>query len=263
MAVRNLLPFILIITAGTSAAQDWRKWLEEDVTYIITDQEHHVYELLSTAEDRDQFIEQFWLLRDPTPETPENEYKQEHYRRIDYANQHFASKIAGWKTDRGRIYIMYGSPDEIEAPPGYSYPVEHWHYRYIAGVGRDVQLAFVDPAATGDFTLSIDAGPLPSRATALQFGQKVNPGDGVYLDSTVPLSPAGMAELGQLESYAKSRPSDANSFPDLERTVASRFVANGMPMHLVVHYLRLTGNMSQVNISLAFGMKSVSVSTLW
>ena len=92
----------------------YRKWLNEDVAYIITDEERAAFKRLQTDEEREQFIEQFWLRRDPTPDTVENEFKEEHYRRIAYANEHIASGIPGWKTDRGRIYIKYGPPDEIE-----------------------------------------------------------------------------------------------------------------------------------------------------
>ncbi len=92
----------------------YKKWLNEDVAYIITDEERKAFKRLSTDDEREQFIEQFWLRRDPTPDTEENEFKEEHYRRIAYANEHFASGIPGWKTDRGRIYIMYGPPDEID-----------------------------------------------------------------------------------------------------------------------------------------------------
>jgi GWxTD domain-containing protein len=95
----------------------YRKWLNEDVAYIITDEERAAFKRLQTDEEREQFIEQFWLRRDPTPDTVENEFKEEHYRRIAYANENFASGIPGWKTDRGRIYITYGPPDEKESHP--------------------------------------------------------------------------------------------------------------------------------------------------
>ena len=95
----------------------YKKWLNEDVAYIITDEEREAFKRLSTDDERQQFIEQFWLRRDPTPDTEENEYKEEHYRRIAYANERFASGIPGWKTDRGRIYITFGPPDEIESHP--------------------------------------------------------------------------------------------------------------------------------------------------
>src|SRR6476469_4569259 len=100
----------------------YRKWLNEDVAYIITDEERTAFKRLQTDEEREQCIEQCWLRRDPTPDSVENEFKEEHYRRIAYANENFASGIPGWKTDRGRIYITYGQPDEKEShPSGGSY----------------------------------------------------------------------------------------------------------------------------------------------
>src|SRR5215471_14548096 len=105
----------------------YKKWLDEDVRWIITDEERSAFMQLSNDEERDQFIEAFWARRDPTPDTPENEFKEEHYRRIAYANEHFAAGIPGWKTDRGRIYIMYGPADGIESHPSggtYERPME-------------------------------------------------------------------------------------------------------------------------------------------
>ena len=137
----------------------YKKWMSEDVAYIITDEERKAFKRLNTDDERQQFIEQFWLRRDPTPDTEENEYKEEHYRRIAYANDHYASGIPGWKTDRGRIYIVYGPPDEIESHPSggtyerpfeegggttSTYPFEKWRYRYIEGIGNNVNLEFVD-----------------------------------------------------------------------------------------------------------------------
>src|SRR5947209_7422833 len=108
-------------------SKTYRKWLDEDVRWIITDEERSAFKQLSNDEERDQFIEAFWQRRDPTPDTVENEFKEEHYRRIAYANEHFAAGIPGWKTDRGRIYIMYGPADEIESHPSggtYERPME-------------------------------------------------------------------------------------------------------------------------------------------
>src|SRR5678815_5869301 len=98
-------------------SKTYKKWLDEDVRWIITDEEQKAFKLLSNDEERDQFIEAFWQRRDPTPDTIENEFKEEHYRRMAYANEHFAAGIPGWKSDRGRIYVMYGPADEIESHP--------------------------------------------------------------------------------------------------------------------------------------------------
>ena len=105
----------------------YKKWLNEDVGYIISDEEKQAWKRLATDDERQQFIEHFWLRRDPTPDTEENEFKEEHYRRIAYANEHYASGIPGWKTDRGRIYIMYGPADEIDdhsSGGSYERPIE-------------------------------------------------------------------------------------------------------------------------------------------
>lgn len=136
----------------------YKKWLDEDVAYIISEEERKAFRQLNTDEERGQFVEQFWLRRDPTPGTNENEFKAEVYRRIDYANVHFAEKVAGWRTDRGRIYIVYGPPDEKEIHPAGdngSYPFEQWRYRFIEGVGNNVIIEFVDKTSSGEYKMTM------------------------------------------------------------------------------------------------------------
>ena len=147
----------------------YRKWLNEDVAYIITDQERAAFKSLQTDAEREAFIEQFWLQRDPTPGTAENEFKEEHYRRIAYANEHFAvpGGVPGWKTDRGRIYIVYGPPDEIEAHPAGNadlpIPFQLWRYRYIENIGNNVIVQFNDTNRNGEYRMTLDPA---SRAAA-------------------------------------------------------------------------------------------------
>src|ERR1017187_6602225 len=140
--------------------KSYQRWLDEDVRWIITDEERAAFLRLSKDEDRDRFIEAFWLRRDPTPGTVENEFKEEHYRRIAYANEHFSAGIPGWKTDRGRIYITYGPPDEKESHPAgnatSAVPNEQWLYHLIAGVGTNVIIEFVDPDKTGEYRMTMD-----------------------------------------------------------------------------------------------------------
>ncbi len=145
----------------------YTKWLQEDVPYIITNEESAAFQRLETDDERDEFIQQFWLRRDPTPGTPENEFKEEHYRRIAYANLRFptATGKAGWRTDLGRIYILYGPPDEIDdhsarddLRPG-QVPFIDWTYRFIDGVGSNVKMEFVDPTGTHDFKMTSDPHP--------------------------------------------------------------------------------------------------------
>jgi GWxTD domain-containing protein len=149
----------------------YKSWLEQDVVYIISDEERRAFRTLSNDEERDAFIEQFWLRRNPTPDSPENEFREEHYRRIAYANEHFASGKPGWKSDRGRIYIAWGKPDSIDAHPSgglferpmeegggstSTFPFETWHYRYLEGIGENVDLEFVDSCQCGDYHFTID-----------------------------------------------------------------------------------------------------------
>ena len=144
----------------------YRKWLVEDVAYIITPEERDTFKNLSTDDEREEFIEQFWLKRDPTPGTLENECKEEHYRRIAYTNDRFSSSLPGWKTDRGRIYITFGPPDEVESHPAGnqgSPPYEIWRYHWIEGIGTNVQIEFVDTARTGEYRMTMN----PAEKSAL------------------------------------------------------------------------------------------------
>lgn len=143
----------------------YQKWLDEDVRWIITDEERAEYSKLATDQQRDHFVEAFWERRNPTPGAPDNMFKEEHYRRLAYANQHFAAGVPGWKTDRGRFYIIYGPPDEIvrhlpsdkahldEIQKKNDFPSEEWHWEYIEGLGRDVTLKFVDTCGCGQYHL--------------------------------------------------------------------------------------------------------------
>lgn len=147
------------------------RWLNEDVVYIISPEEREAFERLTAEEERQRFIEQFWGRRDPTPDSAVNELKVEHYRRIEYANERWTAGIAGWKSDRGRLYVLYGPPDEIESHPsggtnkrpGFSssHPFEMWRYRQIDGLGEDVWATFEDKQRTGDFPLI--SGPLAMK----------------------------------------------------------------------------------------------------
>jgi GWxTD domain-containing protein len=147
----------------------YKRWLDEDVRWIITDEERKTFNALKNDEEREQFIEQFWLRRDPDPDTDTNEYREEYYQRIAYANEKYTSGIPGWKTDRGRMYIMFGKPDQIESHPSggsydrptwegggttSTYPFEIWWYRYIEGVGSDVEIEFVDPTGSGEYRIA-------------------------------------------------------------------------------------------------------------
>jgi GWxTD domain-containing protein len=183
----------------------YKDWLDKDVTYIITDEERKAFKKLATDDEREKFIEEFWRRRDPDPDTDENEFKEEYYERIAYANEHFASGIPGWKSDRGRIWIMYGKPDGRETHPmggmydrpSYegggstsTYPFETWFYRYVPGVGSGIEIEFVDPTGSGEYRLARN----PNEKDALLMV----PGAGLTLSEQLGLSDKGdrIAGLG-------------------------------------------------------------------
>ena len=165
------------VSAAQVVPARYQKWLDEDVRYIISDKERADFAELTTDQQRDKFVEDFWQRRNPNP-TPEwNPFKEEHYSRLAYANEQFASSVAGWKTDRGRIYIVYGPPDEREEHPANTNPNhppdasnrryhnELWRYNYIQGLGRDVFFDFVDQCNCGEFRLVHDPTKKRPRST--------------------------------------------------------------------------------------------------
>ncbi len=258
----------------------YRKWLNEDVSYIITDEERQAFKRLQTDEERQSFIEQFWLRRDPTPDTAENEYKEEHYRRIAYANERYASGIPGWKTDRGRIYIMYGPPAEIESHPSggtyerpfeegggttSTYPFETWRYRYIEGIGSDIIIEFVDPTMTGEYRMTMD----PSEKDALlyvpgagltlmeQMGlssktDRFNRTDGTHLGIGNQPTSSRMNQFERLQQFANLQKPPEVKFKDLEALVTTSIKYNVLPMKVRADYMRMTNSSIMTNVTLQF-----------
>ncbi|PYS47263.1 MAG: GWxTD domain-containing protein [Acidobacteria bacterium] len=243
-----------------------RKWLDEDVAYIITDEEKTAFKALKTDDEREQFIESFWLRRDPSPDSIENEFKEDHYARIAYANERFASGKPGWKTDRGRIYILYGKPDEIESHPSggtydrpfdegggttSTFPFEIWRYRYIEGIGNEVLLEFVDPSMSGEYRFTID----PSEKDALLHV----PGAGLTFDEqflgkdkadrlTRDGASLGNAlgntsrnnQFDRLELSAKVFRPPEIKFKDLETIVTTKLSFNLLPFKFSTDFIRVT-----------------------
>ncbi len=263
----------------------YKKWLSEDVTYIITDEERQAFKHLSTDEEREQFIEQFWLRRDPTPDTQENEFKEEHYRRIAYANERFASGIPGWKADRGRIYITYGPADEVESHPSggsyerpseegggttSTYPFEKWRYRYIEGIGSDINIEFVDTTMSGEYRMTMD----PSEKDALLYvpgagltlteqlglsskNDRFNRTDGTHLGTAFGGQSANMNEFNRLEQFAKLQKPPVVKFKDLEAAIRTRITYNVLPMKVRMDFIRVTNSSVLTNITLQFDNKDL------
>ena len=256
----------------------YRTWLEEDVVYIITPDERTAFLQLETNEEREQFIEQFWLRRSSNPDLPDNDFKEEHYRRIAYANEHFASGIPGWKTDRGRIYIIWGKPDEIESHPTggtydrpmeegggstTTYPWETWRYRYLEGIQENVILEFVDPSGSGEYHLTMD----PSEKDALTHvpgaglsllesmgmaskADRFSRTDGTTLPTALGGTPASLNEFTRLELYAKVQRPPEVKYKDLEAIVTSRMVRDQLRFNYRTDFLKVTSDTVLVPVTI-------------
>jgi GWxTD domain-containing protein len=173
--IGHILIVVLAVAIAHAQPAPWDKWLNEDVVYIIADEERQAFERLKTDQDRELFVEGFWRIRNPTPAAAENRYKKEHYRRIAFANDHFSvAGIPGWKTDRGHLYITLGTPDYIDhvgpRDPPANYPSEVWHYRYIDGMGSYVGIEFDDATQDGSYPLEGLADELGLRYRFMRIG---------------------------------------------------------------------------------------------
>jgi GWxTD domain-containing protein len=268
-------------------SRELRTWLEQDVRWIITDEERAAFKQLSNDEERDQFIEQFWLRRDPTPDTVENEYKEEHYRRIAYANERFAAGIPGWKTDRGRIYIMYGPADQIDShPSGGSYqrpmdegggqtstfPFETWRYRYLEGVGQEIEIEFVDTCMCGDYHMTIDRSEkdalLYTPNAGLTFFEEMGmaskadrfTGGGM---ERLGLSPSNRSKLqsqqfDRLTTFAALQKPPTVKFKELQEIVTSKLSYNLMPFEVRADFVRVTSDMVLVPVTVQMKNRDIS-----
>lgn len=264
----------------------YKKWLEEDVRWIITDEELSAFKKLTNNAERDAFIEEFWRRRDPTPETAENEYKEEHYRRIAFANEHYAAGIPGWKTDRGRIYIMYGKPDSIDSHPmggpyhrpaeegggdTETYPFEVWRYRYIEGIGQEIEIEFVDDCQCGAYEMTMDRSKkdallhIPNAGLtdmeAMGMASKAdrfrNPealGQGFFNQ------PLNTKEFDRLETFAKlNRAPDVKYNADMAHEIVShKFRTNPLPFDVRVDFVKLTSDSVMIPIAVQVPLRALS-----
>ncbi len=267
-------------------SKTYKKWLDEDVRWIITDEEKSAFMQLSNDEERDQFIEAFWQRRDPTPDTEENEFKEEHYRRIAYANEHYAAGIPGWKSDRGRMYIVFGPADEIEShPSGGSYerpqeegggetstfPFETWRYRYLEGIGQEVMIEFVDTCMCGDYHMTMDR----SEKDALKY----TPNAGLTMYEQMGMASkasrftnGGIEQLGaspfnkdlqskefdRLEQFAKLQAAPAVKFKDLEEVVSHKISVNLMPFDVRADFVKVTSDTVLVPVTIQIKNRDVT-----
>jgi GWxTD domain-containing protein len=258
----------------------YKKWVDEDVHWIITDTELQAFKQLGNDEERDQFIEQFWLRRNPNPDSPDNEFREEHYARIAYANEHFAAGKPGWRTDRGHIYIAYGKPDSIDShPSGGSYerpveegggetstfPFEIWHYRYLEGIGDNIDIEFVDTCMCGDYHATIDRSEKDALKTVPGAGltQSEQTGQSKKADR---FSGGGLEQLGKgpmssmnqskqfdrLDTFAKIFAPPPIKFKDMEQFLTSSRILTGPPFLFDVRtdYVKVTNDTILVPLTL-------------
>ena len=268
----------------------YKTWLDQDVAYIITDQERKAFKNLSNDEEREAFIEQFWLRRNPNPDSPDNEFREEHYRRIAYANEHFAAGKPGWKTDRGHIYIAFGKPDSIDAhPSGGSYnrpmdegggetstfPFETWHYRYLEGIGENIDIEFVDTCMCGDYHFTIDRGEkdalmhVPGMGLTqweeMGMAKKADRFKGGFENlGTGPLSSSeGSKEFDRIELAAKLFAPPVVKFKDLDSFMSEHKLLTGpvFPFDVRTDFVKVTDNTVLVPVTLQIKNRDITFVT--
>jgi GWxTD domain-containing protein len=269
----------------------YKKWYDEDVRWIITDEEAKAFKSLANDEERDQFIEQFWLRRNPNPDSPDNEFRDQHYARIAYADEHFAAGKPGWMTDRGHIYIAYGKPDSIDShPSGGSYdrpmeegggntstfPFEVWHYRYLPGVGDNIDIEFVDTCMCGDYHATIDRSEkdalkhVPGAGQTLyeQTGQAKQSdrfaGGGLEQLGNGPLASSQQSkQFDRLDTFAKLFAPPPVKFADLDQFLSSAKILSGPPFLFDVRtdYVRLTNDTVMVPLTLQIRNGDITYNT--
>jgi GWxTD domain-containing protein len=268
--------------------QYYKKWLDEDVTYIVSEEERSVFKSLKNDEERDAFIEDFWRRRNPDPRSGENTFKEEHYRRIAYANERFASGIPGWKTDRGRIYIIWGKPDELDSHPtggAYNrpmnegggttttYPFEKWWYRHIEGVGDDIELEFVDQSSTGEYRLAMNPDekdalinvPNAGLTYAEEMGLASKTDRAYYNPSAYndPSNPQYMfarakdSPFSRMETYFNVQRPPKIKFDDLKSVVTAHVSYNNLPYDIRTDYIKLSPDRILVPVTIELDNKEL------
>ena len=256
----------------------YKQWLNEDVIYIISPEERNAFLQLDTNEEREQFIEQFWLRRSSNPDAPDNDFKDEHYRRIAYANEHYASGIPGWKTDRGRLYIMWGPADEVDSHPmggtwdrpmemgggsTTTYPWETWRWRYLEGIGENVEIEFVDTTGSGEYHMTMDPSEkdallhVPGAGLSLLESMglasktdRFTRSDGTNMPTSMGGTPASLDEFNRLELYAKIQKPPEVKFKDLEAIVTARIVRDQLKFNWRTDFLKVTNDTVLVPITI-------------
>ncbi len=267
---------------------EYKQWVDQDVRWIITDEELKAFRQLSNDEERDQFIEAFWQRRNPNPDSPENEFREQHYQRIAYANEHFAAGKPGWRTDRGHIYIAYGKPDSIDSHPSggnyerpieegggstSTFPFEIWHYRYLEGIGDNIDIEFVDTCMCGDYHMTVDRSEkdalkyVPGAGATMyeQMGQAKKAdrftGGGMEQLGTGPMSAQNQSkQFDRLNRYALLSAPPVIKFKDLESYMATSKILTGPPFLFDVRtdYVKVTNDTVLMPITLQIRNRDIT-----
>ncbi|HXR98497.1 MAG TPA: GWxTD domain-containing protein [Terriglobales bacterium] len=263
-----------------------KKWLNEDVAYIISDEERQSFLQLTNEDEREAFIEAFWQRRNPDPESSFNQYKEDYYQRFAYANQHFAAGVPGWKTDRGRIYITWGKPDEqdnhdaggaydrpIEEGGGSTstYPFEDWTYNYLEGIGSDIHLEFVDTCQCGEFHLTTDPGEkdalLHVPGAGLTIGEamgtankddRFKQANGTTLGTDAYL-PESQNEFNRLDTYAKIFAPPKVKFSDLSEIIDHNINYSLLPFQFRTDFVKITDDTVLVPITISVAERNMTM----
>jgi len=270
---------------------EYKKWLDEDVVWIITDEEAKAFKSLSNDEERENFIENFWLRRNPNPDSPDNEYREEHYQRIAYANEHFAAGRPGWRTDRGHIYIAYGKPDSIDSHPSggnyerpmeegggttSTFPFEVWHYRYLEGIGDNVDLEFVDNCQCGDYHFTIDRSEKDALKNVPGAGETLYESEGKSTKAQR-FSGGGLEQLGdgpqaaseqakqfdRLSLYSKIMAPPVIKFKDLDAYITEHKILTGPPLPFDVRtdFVKVTNDTVLVPLTIQIKNRDITFNT--
>jgi GWxTD domain-containing protein len=268
----------------------FKKWLEQDVVWIITDEETQAFKQLKNDEERENFIENFWLRRNPNPDSPDNEFREQHYARIAYANEHFAAGKPGWKTDRGHVYIAFGKPDSIDSHPSggtydrpmeegggttSTFPFEVWHYRYLEGIGDNIDLEFVDTCQCNDYHLTIDRSEKDALKNVAGAGATLY--EQMGLADRKDRSTGGLEQLGKgpmsssqqskqfdrIALYAKILAAPPIKFKDMEQFLTSSQILKGPPFLFDVRtdYVKVTNDTVLVPVTLQIQNKDITFQT--
>ena len=269
MALRFIVSFVLaaflvpapsISPQRAAKAEKTKDWLQSEVQYLITEEERQVYSRLTTDEERERFIDDFWRRRDAGEP---GSFREEFYRRVAYANENFHAGSPGWRTDRGRIYILYGPPNRRDAHPMggrytkpanlggdtiTTFPFETWEYDYIPGIGQEISIEFVDHSGTGVYTIETD----PNKKDVFYWRRGEQPLNNRRVEPSYKEQP-----FSRLEVWAKLQAPPPLKFPELREEVRAKISYNQLPFDSTTAFVRMSSEMWAVPVTVTLPNNSL------